>query len=157
MADCFTSCEFSIPADSLSLESELQQVFSSLLDSFHSSGRSQQCCSLDSLDSSSDFPFLQSFSQAFGDHSKNSTIGTTARLMFHSLLVLWQGPIICFSFYFLLFSFCVPSEQQNLPDSKFFFCFVNNHGSLVFWPSIDDLFISKSLRILSVSFCAYTI
>ena len=46
-------------ADGLSLEFEVQQVSSSLQDS---SGRSQQCCSLDGLQLSLNFQVLQSFS-----------------------------------------------------------------------------------------------
>ena len=44
------------------------------------------------------------------------TIGITVTLMFHSFLVLWQGPSICQSFCFLLFSLCFPLKQQNNND-----------------------------------------
>ena len=51
------SSEFFTPAlvESLSLECEWQQVSLSLKKFFQYSGRSQQCCSLDGLDSFSDF------------------------------------------------------------------------------------------------------
>ena len=57
----FTLLEFftSALAD-LSMEFELLQVSSSLQDSSQYSGRSQQCCSLDGLHSSSNFQVLQS-------------------------------------------------------------------------------------------------
>ena len=50
----FTSCEFFTPelADGLSLESEWQQVSSGLQGVAQYSSKSQQCCSLDGLDSS---------------------------------------------------------------------------------------------------------
>ena len=47
-------------ADGLSLEFEWQQVSSSLQDFSQYSGLSQQCCSLDGLQPSSDFQVLQS-------------------------------------------------------------------------------------------------
>ena len=55
-------CEFFTPAlvDGLSIESEWQQVSKNLQDSSQFSGRSQQCCNLDDLDSFSEFQFLQS-------------------------------------------------------------------------------------------------
>ena len=56
---------------SFSLEFEWQQVSSGLQDSSRYSNWSQQCCSLNGLDSS-DFQFLQSSSQAFGEHSKST-------------------------------------------------------------------------------------
>ena len=49
-------------ADGLSLESEWQQVSSSLQDSSRDSGRSQQCCVLDSLYPSANFQDFQAFS-----------------------------------------------------------------------------------------------
>ena len=48
-------------AGGLSLYSERQKVCSGLQDS----SRSQKCCSLDGLDSFSDFPFFLSFNQSF--------------------------------------------------------------------------------------------
>ena len=57
----FTPLEFfiSVLADGLSLEFEWQQVSSSLQDSSQYSGRSQQCCRLDSLYPSANFQILQ--------------------------------------------------------------------------------------------------
>ena len=59
----FTPLEFltSVLADGFSLEFEWQQVSSSLQDSSQDSGRSQQCCCLDSLYSSANFQVLQAF------------------------------------------------------------------------------------------------
>ena len=55
--------EFFTPilANGLSLETERQQVFSSLQDFSHYSDRSKKCCSLDGLSSSSDFQLFQPF------------------------------------------------------------------------------------------------
>ena len=52
-------------ASGFSLESELKQVSSNLLDSCQYSGRSQKCSSLDCLHSSSFFQVLQSLYQSF--------------------------------------------------------------------------------------------
>ena len=57
-------------ADGFSLASEWQQASSSLQDSSQYSGRSQQCCSLDGLNSSSNFQVLQSLYQPFGDSTE---------------------------------------------------------------------------------------
>ena len=54
-------------ADGFPLESERQQVSTSLGDSSQYSGRSQQYSSLDGLHSSSYFQLLQSLQQSFGD------------------------------------------------------------------------------------------
>ena len=51
----------SVLADSFSLEFEWQQVSSSLQDSSQYSGRSQQCCHLDSLYPSANFQVLQDY------------------------------------------------------------------------------------------------
>ena len=59
-------------ADDFSLEFKWQQVSSSLQDSSQYSGRSQQCCSLDGLHSSSYFQILQSLYQSFGDCTKST-------------------------------------------------------------------------------------
>ena len=59
----FTLLEFftSVLADGFSLEFEWQQISSSLQDSSQNSGRSQQCCHLDSLYLSTNFQVLQAF------------------------------------------------------------------------------------------------
>ena len=69
----FTPWEFFTSAldNRLLLESEWQ-VSSILRDSFKYSGRSQQCCSLDCLLSSSYFQVLQSLYQSFGDCTKST-------------------------------------------------------------------------------------
>ena len=63
MNSLFSPLEYfpSVLADSFSLESEWQQVSSSLQDSSQDSGRSQQCCHLDSLYPSANFQVLQAF------------------------------------------------------------------------------------------------
>ena len=69
---CFTLCEFFTPmlAGGLSHEFEWQNVSSGLQDSSQYSNHSQQCSSLNCLDSSSDFKLFQSPSQLFGIRSK---------------------------------------------------------------------------------------
>ena len=59
----YTLLEFFTSAltDGLTLEFEWQQVSSSLQDSSHGSGCSQQCCRLDSLYPSTNFQVLQAF------------------------------------------------------------------------------------------------
>ena len=60
-------------ADDLSLKSEWQQVSSDIQDSSQCSGRSQECCTFDGPDWSSDFHFFQSHPfQAFADRSKDA-------------------------------------------------------------------------------------
>ena len=66
--DSFYSFKSFFPSalvDGCLLESERQQDFSSLQDSFWYSGRIQQCCILDGLHSSSYFQVLQSLYQSF--------------------------------------------------------------------------------------------
>ena len=59
----FTLLEFftSVLVDSFSLQFEWQHVSSSLLNSSQDSGRSQQCCRLDSLYPSANFQVIQAF------------------------------------------------------------------------------------------------
>ena len=45
----------------------------------------------------------------------------TVTLILDSFLFLKQGPSVCLSFCFLLFPPCGLPEQQNPPDSRFFF------------------------------------
>ena len=87
----FTLWEFFAPAlaDGLSLKFECQTVSLSLQDSSQYSGRSQQCCSWDSLHSSSYFQVLQSLYQYFSNCTKAPiTIGITVTFMFHSFSIL---------------------------------------------------------------------
>ena len=58
--------------DGFSLESERQQVLSSLHDSSRYSGRSQQWCSLDGLHKSSYFQVFQSLYQMICDCTKRT-------------------------------------------------------------------------------------
>ena len=64
--------EFFAPtlADSFQQDFEWQQVSLSLQDSSKYSGRSQQCCSLDGLHSSSHIQVLQALYQYVGDCTK---------------------------------------------------------------------------------------
>ena len=83
----FTLLEFftSVLADGLSLEFEWQQVSSSLQDSSRYSGRSQQCCHLDSLYPSTNFQVLQAFNNPLVIVPKATiTIGTIVTFMFYS-------------------------------------------------------------------------
>ena len=67
--------------------SELLQVSSGLQDSSQYSGRPQQCCSLDGLDSPSDFQLFQSPFQAFDTvPGVPITIGITVTLVLYSFL-----------------------------------------------------------------------
>ena len=59
-------------ADNFSLEFEWQQVSSSLQDSSQYSGRSQYCCSLNSLHPSRYFQVLQSLYQSFSNCTKST-------------------------------------------------------------------------------------
>ena len=67
-----TPCEFFTPAlaDGLPVEFEWWQVSSGLQDSSQYSSRPHQCCSLDGIDSSSDFQLFELPYQALGYRSK---------------------------------------------------------------------------------------
>ena len=83
----FTPLEFftSVFADGFSLEFEWQQVSSSLPDSSHDSGRSQQCCHLDSLYPSPTSKSSRPFNNPLVIVPKAPiTIGTIVTFMFHS-------------------------------------------------------------------------
>ena len=143
-------CEFFPPklADSLLLEFKWQQVFSGLRDSSQYSGRSQLCCSLDSLDSSSDFQYFQSPFQVFGDYSKHTTYNLYHRYSHipQLLLVLWQCPSTYLSFRFLWFSLWRHLRRLSQLYDKFsFFCFVSYHSV---WFSGQDYVICLYFRIL---------
>ena len=97
----YTPCVFYNPGfpDGFSLESKWQQVSSALWDSSQYSDLSQQRCSLDGLDLSSDFQFFQP--KPLGTvPSTPSTTSITVILMLHSFI----SSLAKFSF-FLLFSF----------------------------------------------------
>ena len=68
----FTPSEFFMPgnAGGLSQKFERQQVSSGPLDSSRYYSRFQQCCSMRSFDSPTDFQFFQSFLQIFWDRSE---------------------------------------------------------------------------------------
>ena len=85
----YSSRDFFIPAlpDGLSLESDWQRVTSSLLESSNYSGWSQKCCSLDDLDSPSDFQFFKHPFENFGIVPCMSiTFGITVILICHLFL-----------------------------------------------------------------------
>ena len=90
-------------ADCLSLESEWQQVLSSLQDSSQYSDRFQQCCSLDCLKLSSYFQVHQSLYQSFVSRAP-ITIGINVTFMFHKLFNS-QERSSYLSFYSLSFNF----------------------------------------------------
>ena len=135
----FTPWKFFMPGlpSGLSLEFEWQQVFSGFQNSSQYSGKPQQCCCLDSLDSSSNFDFLLSFFQAFCNSSKCTNYN---RYHHHPhapqlFLVLRQGPSICLSFCFHLFTLCgllgmAKSKRWNilfccsLFNFQVYFCFL---------------------------------
>ena len=72
-------------ANDLPLEFEWQQVSSSLQDSSQYSSRSEQCCHLDGLQSTSYFQFFQSCYQCFGECTKCMiTIGIPIIFMLYS-------------------------------------------------------------------------
>ena len=101
----FTPWEFStsVLADGLSPESERQQFFSSFQHSSWYSGRSEQCCSLDSLHSFSCFQVLLSFYQYFVTVQRTPiTISITVTFMFHRLYL---------SFFLLSFDFTLWSAR----------------------------------------------
>ena len=56
------------------------------------------------------------------------TTSITVNFMFHSFLVIWQGPSFYFFFRFHLLSLCVPMEQQKLFWQVIFF-FVIYHDA----------------------------
>ena len=103
----------------LSLESEWQQVSSSLQDSSQYSDRSQQCCSLDN--SSSDFQLFQSFSQAFGDRSKRANYNLYDRHLHLSLLSCFSGKVeVLISSFSLIFALWLAGTAISF---SFFFSF----------------------------------
>ena len=156
----------------LSLESKWQQVSSGLHDSSQYSDRSQQCCNLNGLNSSSDFQFLQSPLETVT--SAPTTTGITVTIMFHSLFVcccffLVEGLFLfvcCFFFrslvkstYLMIFSlsFIFTLSSAGTANSSrrqvlFLFCccccccwFARG---LVFWTGLGDVVcISKPSRI----------
>ena len=146
----FTPYKFFTLAGGLSLESEWQQVSSGLQDSSQYSGWSQQCFSLDDLDSLSDFQFLQSLSKPLGTISSIPTI--TVILMFHSFFSSLARSkylsIFPFSFIFTLLSvWMVKFIQWQI---LFFLLIIARSAHLVGirW----CVCISKSQRILYILF-----
>ena len=104
--DYFTLCKFFIPAlaDGLSLESEWQQVSSGLQDSSEHFSPSQQCCSLNILDSSSDFSLFQSPFQSFRDCSKHTNYNCYHCYQHVPLLFFLGGSSLTRSKYLSIFS-----------------------------------------------------
>ena len=77
----FTNWEFFPPAlaDGFPQEFNWQQVSSNLQEYSQYSGRSQQCCSLDSLHPSCYFQVLQSLYQSFDDCTKSTSYNWSNR------------------------------------------------------------------------------
>ena len=111
-------------ADGFSLESEWQQVSSSLKDFSQYSKQSKERCGLDGLDSSRNFSLFQSFFQAFGIVSTVPIkSGITDTHVLHIFLFLLQGFSICLFFRFLLSSlWFTEAAKSYLMTSSFFSC-----------------------------------
>ena len=105
--------EFFTPAlaDGFSLEFEWQQVSSSLQDSSQYPSRSQQCCSLDALHSSSYFQVLKSLYESFDDCTKSTNYNWYKR-HFH-VPQFFQFSSKVQVFIFLSFLFCSQLGQQS--------------------------------------------
>ena len=95
-------------ADGLSLEIKWQQV---CLGHHEYSGWSQEYCSLDGLDSFSDFILCKPPFQAFGDRSKYANYNWYSSST--AFLVLWQDPSTRVSFRFILFSSFALTGRQS--------------------------------------------
>ena len=131
---------------------------------FQYSSRSQQCCSLDGADPSSDFQLFQSPFQVFEDCSKRANYNWYPPPIFHNLL-----RSLARSKYLYLFSLSLNFTQWSARRAEFsrrqvvlFF----SHISLgqVFWPRSSDLFESQnpsesyaSYSLGRILVCPYTI
>ena len=152
----FSSLEFftSVLADGFYLEFEWQKVSSSLQNSSQDSGRSKQCCHLDSLYPSANFQVLQAFNNPFSIVPKAQiTIGTIVTFMFHSFFnSLARSRYLSFfshSFRFILK--CAGTAKSTILQILFFFLLIIIRSGLlagIRW-SVRML---KSHRSLCVSF-----
>ena len=123
----FTPLEFftSANADGFSLKSEWQQVSSGLQDSSQDSGRSQQCCHLDSLYRPPTSKSSRPFNNPWVIVPKEPiTIGTIVTFMFHSFFnSLARSRYLSFfslSFRFILWS--AGTAKSTILQILFFFC-----------------------------------
>ena len=114
-------------ADGFPLESEWQQVFSSLQDASRYSGRCQPCCSLYSLHSSSYFQVLQSLYQSFGECTER-THYNCFNLHFIIILLHWDffTPTLADRFQVLQYLYqsfgeCTKRTNYNWYYCRFFF------------------------------------
>ena len=124
----FTHREFftSAFADGLSLESEWQ-VSSSIQDSSQYSGRSQQCCSLDGLHSSSYLQVFQFLYQSFGDCNKSTNYNWHNRhFLVSQFFSIPKQSSRYLSFFLLSFNFTLKSagtSKSTIPQIFFLFFF----------------------------------
>ena len=126
-------------------------------DSSKYSSWSQQCCGLYGLDSSSNFQFLQSLSQVYGDQLK--LVSPSCSTNFSTL---WLYPLYVYHFTLFHFHYVVCWDSKiHLVASSFFLLINVKFGLLAL---LDDLFISPNSRELygfhflgCILICAYTI
>ena len=138
-------------ADGFPLESEWQQVSSSLEDFSQYSGRSQQCCSLDGLHSSSYFQVLQFLCQFFDDCNEYANYywyHCHLHLPSFFFLVILLGPDTYFFFRFLSVLPYGQPEQQSSLFGSFSFLLISLSLVEIRWP----VCISKPQRIFCVSY-----
>ena len=119
---------------------------------YRSPGLFSVYCSLDDLNSSSDFQSLQFFFQVFWACSKQINYNCYHHYLHvpQIFLVLWQGPTICLYFLFH-FQFVIRwNGKVQLTVSSLFLLLNIRSGLLagIMW----SVWISKSQRILNVSF-----
>ena len=101
----------------------LVDFFWGTLDSSEYSGRCQQYCSLDGLDSSFDFQFFRVFFSCLRGPFQVYLLQLVPPSPSYST-VLWQAPSINKSFRFLSFSFCDPLVWKKLQNKFFFLSFI---------------------------------
>ena len=137
------------------MESEWQQVSSSLLDSTQYSDQPQQCCSLTDLGLSSDFQLFQLPYHAleFPFQALQLQWVSPSSLCFIAFEVLWQGLSTSISFHFLCLLLCdLLGRQSPLVGrfyvfSSFFFCSFKLFLGLVVWLFGRDYVICLHLKI----------
>ena len=146
-------------AGGISEESGWQSFSSGQQDSSKYSSRSQQCCSLDGLDSTSDFQFLQSLLQTLKDYSECTDYNWYYLHLHVPQLFKFFGKIqVFFNHFTFFFPLQGPPEQQNPLEDKFSFSFLFFIVLLInIWFDLLAgirwfVFISKSQRISCVSF-----
>ena len=144
-------------ADGLSVESEWQQLSSSLQDSSKYSGRFQQCCSLDGLHSLS--YFLQYLYHSFGDSTKSTNYKWYKRRFYipPNFQLLIKVLVLIFLFIFFQFYSVVSKENKvhYSASSLCFFCFFLFFFllflGLVVWPRLGDQFVFQNPWVVCAS------